>query len=163
MEWSKHILIKIVLLVSKKSPWRWPHEWPKLVGDHNTIKVRKLKLKFICWCLVLYILQGKTVVSSHRRTDRRKDGWIDGWVVGWTWALHKAFVLNFRRMQKHYFIVYVLRWMTMYRVSTWIIIYMAESTECSSISDMFSTFHNCSKKFYMNTFSENVHSSCRAV
>ena len=39
VEWSRHILITSVLLLSKKPPWRWPHEWPKLVGDQNTIKI----------------------------------------------------------------------------------------------------------------------------
>jgi len=28
-----------VFLFSKKSPYRWQHEWPKYAGDDNTLKV----------------------------------------------------------------------------------------------------------------------------
>jgi len=37
VEWFRHILITDVFLLSKKSPWRQPHEWPKHGGDDNTI------------------------------------------------------------------------------------------------------------------------------
>ena len=28
-----------IVLFSKKSPWGWPDDWPKHVGDHNTVRV----------------------------------------------------------------------------------------------------------------------------
>ena len=34
-----HISIIIIFLFSKKSSWRRPYEWPKLVGDYNAIKL----------------------------------------------------------------------------------------------------------------------------
>ena len=43
VEWFRHILIRTVFLVSKKSSCRWPHNWSYHVGDHNTIKVKKVK------------------------------------------------------------------------------------------------------------------------
>jgi hypothetical protein len=53
MEWFIHILITSVFLFSKKSPWRWPHEWPKHVAYHNTIKyINEIKV----YLLVLNIL-----------------------------------------------------------------------------------------------------------
>jgi hypothetical protein len=38
---NKHILNITVFLFSKKSSWRWTQEWPKRVGDHNTVQAHQ--------------------------------------------------------------------------------------------------------------------------
>jgi len=35
VEEFRHIIITTVYCFSKVSPWRWPHQWLKHVGDHN--------------------------------------------------------------------------------------------------------------------------------
>jgi len=44
-----------VFLLSKKSRRRWPHEWPKHVGNHNKNKNISIKLKCICWSLIHFV------------------------------------------------------------------------------------------------------------
>jgi len=45
----------MVFLFSEKSPWRWPHEWPKHVGDYNTIKVHQSSLNAFVGSLIHFM------------------------------------------------------------------------------------------------------------
>jgi hypothetical protein len=60
----RHILIIIVSLFSKKSPWRWPHKWPKHVGDYIKIKLHLNKLKYVCWS-VMYRIHSYLLLSGQ--------------------------------------------------------------------------------------------------
>jgi len=75
VEWFGHLLITVVFFLSKKSPWRWPHDGPKHVGDDNTIK-----LKFICWSLMQFMH-----VINARNTEL-----INAKQYAFTWTLHGA-------------------------------------------------------------------------
>jgi hypothetical protein len=41
VEWIRHILIILTFLFSP--PWRWPHEWPKQVGEPLCHKIASIK------------------------------------------------------------------------------------------------------------------------
>jgi len=62
------LLIIFVFLFSL--PWRWPHEWPKNVGDHYAIKLNpRNKNAFVVFNYFMHLINARNMKHFEHLTN----------------------------------------------------------------------------------------------
>jgi hypothetical protein len=85
VEWFRHILILLTFLFSP--PWRWPHEWPKHVGEPLCNKITYIKPSEFLGLFIYFMRLSNDQNMGHIKLYKML---LYGLFCLWIWsAIHK--------------------------------------------------------------------------